>query len=104
MMIRFGESTSFDEITEPAIPIGVESLRFRDHSELLGLANTNTLLPDLIYKFFYYDYLFNNNHTTNIVGEITAVKSTVTDPPQNNNRLMATIKMDKLLVLPYLSI
>ena len=45
MMIRFGESTSFDEITEPAIPIGVESLRFRDHSELLGLANTNTLLP-----------------------------------------------------------
>ncbi|CDY48819.1 BnaC02g33950D [Brassica napus] len=107
MMIRFGESTSFDEITEPAIPIGVESFRFRDHSELLGLANTNTQLPGtalLICKFFYYDYLFNNNHTTNIVGEITAVKSTVTDPPQNNNRLMATIKMDKLLVLPYLSI
>uniref|UniRef100_A0A0D3AV88 Uncharacterized protein n=1 Tax=Brassica oleracea var. oleracea TaxID=109376 RepID=A0A0D3AV88_BRAOL len=85
MMICFGESTSFDEITEPAIPTGVESFRFRDHSELLGLANTNTLLPD-------------------IVGEITAVKSTVTDPSQNNNRLMATIKMDKLLVLPYLSI
>ncbi|CAF1708665.1 unnamed protein product [Brassica napus] len=57
------------------IPIGVETFRFRDHSELLGLANTNTQLPD-------------------IVGEITAVKSTFTDPPQNNNRLMATIKMD----------
>ncbi|KAL0678363.1 hypothetical protein Bca4012_006344 [Brassica carinata] len=49
------------------IPIGVETFRFRDHSELLGLANTNTQLPD-------------------IVGEITAVKSTFTDPPQNNNR------------------
>ncbi|KAL0685132.1 hypothetical protein Bca4012_051980 [Brassica carinata] len=49
MMIRFGESTSFDEITEPAIPIGVESFRFRDHSELLGLANTNTLLPGRLF-------------------------------------------------------
>ncbi|KAG2283300.1 hypothetical protein Bca52824_054520 [Brassica carinata] len=51
MMIRFGESTSFDEITEPAIPIGVESFRFRDHSELLGLANTNTLLPGETYFY-----------------------------------------------------
>ncbi|KAJ4907304.1 Rep_fac-A_C domain-containing protein [Raphanus sativus] len=69
-------STSFDEITEPAIPIGVESFRFRNHSELLGLASTNSRLPD-------------------IVGEIAAVKSTITDPLQNNNRLTATIKMDK---------
>ena len=55
MMIRFGESTSFDEITEPAIPIGVESFRFRNHSELLGLASTNTQLSGLICKFVYYD-------------------------------------------------
>ena len=85
----------------------METFRFRDHSALLGLANTNTQLPGtalLICKFFYYDYLFNNNHPTDIVGGITAVKSTFTDPPQNNNRLMATIKMDKLLILPYLSI
>ncbi|KAH0916377.1 hypothetical protein HID58_030823, partial [Brassica napus] len=63
------------ETHRPNLKTGVESFRFRCHSELLGLANTNTQLPD-------------------IVGEITAVKSTVTDPPQNNNRLMATIKMD----------
>nr|VDD22912.1 unnamed protein product [Brassica oleracea] len=44
-------------------------------SQLLGLANTNTQLPD-------------------IIGEVTAAKSTVTDPPHDKNRLMATIKMD----------
>ncbi|CDY28934.1 BnaA02g25420D [Brassica napus] len=67
-MVRFSDSTCFDEITEPAIPI------FPVH-ELLGLANTNTQLPD-------------------IIGEITAAKSTVTDPPHDKNHLMATIKMD----------
>ncbi|KAL0815319.1 hypothetical protein Bca101_071763 [Brassica carinata] len=65
MMIRFGDSTCFDEITEPAIPIGVESFQFHNHSELLD-----------------------------IIGEIAAVNSTVTDPPHDKNRLMATIKMD----------
>ncbi|KAL0706087.1 hypothetical protein Bca4012_072513 [Brassica carinata] len=75
MMIRFGDSTCFDEITEPAIPIGVESFQFHNHSELLGLANTNF-------------------QSTDIIGEIAAVNSTVTDPPHDKNRLMATIKMD----------
>ena len=28
MMVRFSDSTCFDEITEPAIPIGMESFRF----------------------------------------------------------------------------
>lgn len=107
MMFCFGKSTSFDEITEPTIPIGVESFWFRNHSELLGLASTNSRLPGtalLLCKFVYYDQLFNNNHPTDIVGEIAAVKSTITDPLQNNNRLTATIKMDKLLIVPYLSI
>lgn len=43
--------------------------------QLLGLANTNHQLLDL-------------------TGEITAVKSTVTDPPQDKNRVMGTIEMD----------
>lgn len=49
MMVRFSDSTCFDEITEPAIPI------FPVH-ELLGLANTNTQLPGtaLTCKFVYF--------------------------------------------------
>ncbi|KAF8095208.1 hypothetical protein N665_0339s0077 [Sinapis alba] len=64
------------EVTVSTVPIPLESFRFRNHSEMLGLNNSNNQLPDLI-------------------GEIFAVKSTVTDRPQDKNRVMATIKMDK---------
>ncbi|KAF2554709.1 hypothetical protein F2Q68_00015039 [Brassica cretica] len=75
LMIRFNVSTSFDEIDEPVPALPEETFWFRDQSELLGLANTNTQLPD-------------------IIGEILGVKSTVTDPPEEKNRVMVTIEMD----------
>ncbi|CAN6862516.1 unnamed protein product [Brassica oleracea] len=75
LMIRFNKSTSFDEIDDPVSAFPEEAFRFRDQSELLGLANTNTQLPD-------------------IIGEILSVKSTVTDPPEEKNRVMVTIKMN----------
>ncbi|KAF2616407.1 hypothetical protein F2Q68_00039611 [Brassica cretica] len=65
LLIRFSDSTYFKEVTDPAVPSPPESFRFRNHSEMLGLANTNNQLPDLI-------------------GDITDVKSTVTDPPQGS--------------------
>ncbi|KAF2540081.1 hypothetical protein F2Q68_00031689 [Brassica cretica] len=45
LMIRFNKSTSFDEIDDPVSAFPEEAFRFRDQSELLGLANTNTHLP-----------------------------------------------------------
>ncbi|KAF3568853.1 hypothetical protein DY000_02017798 [Brassica cretica] len=45
LMIRFNKSTSFDEIDDPVSAFPEEAFRFRDQSELLGLANTNTQLP-----------------------------------------------------------
>ncbi|KAL0750668.1 hypothetical protein Bca101_032671 [Brassica carinata] len=71
LMIRFNKSTSFDEIDDPVSAFPEEAFRFRDQSELLGLANTNTQLPD-------------------IIGEILSVKSTVTDPPEEKNRLICS--------------
>ncbi|CAF2098069.1 unnamed protein product [Brassica rapa] len=76
LMIRFNESTSFQELTEPGSPLPDEAFRFRTHSELIGLANTNTQLPD-------------------IIGEILSVKSTVCDPPEEKNRVMVTLKLDR---------
>ncbi|KAL0807775.1 hypothetical protein YC2023_080409 [Brassica napus] len=38
------------------------------------------------------DFLF---RIFDIFGEITAVKSSVSDPPADNNHLMATIKLEK---------
>ncbi|KAL0688251.1 hypothetical protein Bca4012_087928 [Brassica carinata] len=48
------------------------------------------LLPLLITYIYISDSLL----LTDLIGEITAVKSTVTDPPQDKNRVMATIRMD----------
>ena len=48
LMIRFNESTSFQELTEPDSPLPEEAFRFRNHSELIGLANTNTQLPGML--------------------------------------------------------
>ncbi|CAH8385637.1 unnamed protein product [Eruca vesicaria subsp. sativa] len=75
LMIRFAESTGFDEITKLVSPLPIEGFRFRDDTELIGLANTSSQLPD-------------------IIGELIAVKSTVTDPPEEKNRVMATIKLE----------
>ncbi|CDY46865.1 BnaC01g27690D [Brassica napus] len=75
LMIRFSDSTEFDVLSDPVSPIPAEGFRFRNQSELVGLANTNTHLPD-------------------IIGEIVLVKSTVSDPPEDKNRVMVTVKLE----------
>lgn len=45
LLIRFTDLTSFTKVTEPIIPIPQELFRFRDHGEMLGLANSNDQLP-----------------------------------------------------------
>ncbi|CAF2067873.1 unnamed protein product, partial [Brassica napus] len=75
LMIRFSESTSFQVLTEPVSPLPEEAFRFRNQHELIGLANTNNQLPD-------------------IIGEIVSVKSTVCDPPEEKNRVMVTLKLE----------
>ncbi|CAF1983509.1 unnamed protein product [Brassica napus] len=75
LMIRFSDSTEFDVLSDPVSPIPAEGFRFRNQTELVGLANTNTHLPD-------------------IIGEIVLVKSTVSDPPEDKNRVMVTVKLE----------
>ncbi|CAN7105218.1 unnamed protein product [Brassica rapa subsp. narinosa] len=76
LMIRFNESTSFQELTEPGSPLPDEAFRFRTHSELIE-NNTG----------FEFD--------VDIIGEILSVKSTVCDPPEEKNRVMVTLKLDR---------
>ncbi|XP_033137007.1 uncharacterized protein LOC103841209 isoform X2 [Brassica rapa] len=75
LMIRFNDSTEFDVFSDPVSPIPAEGFRFRNQTELVGLANTNTQLPD-------------------IIGEIVVVKSTVSDHPEDKNRVMVTVKLE----------
>lgn len=64
---------------------------------MLGLGNSNNQLPGNASLTTSSDngigYLI--VFLTDLIGEITALKITVTDPPQNKNRVMATIKMEK---------
>ncbi|XP_013613858.1 PREDICTED: uncharacterized protein LOC106320029 [Brassica oleracea var. oleracea] len=48
LLIRLSDSTSFNESIEPAVPIPQESFRFLNYSGMLGLADSNNQLPDLI--------------------------------------------------------
>ncbi|XP_056841679.1 uncharacterized protein LOC108837924 isoform X2 [Raphanus sativus] len=84
-LIRFTDTTSFEKLIEPVSPLPQEGFRFRNQTELVGLANTNTQFPD-------------------IIGEITAVKTTVTEPPEDKNRVMATVKLEGhwLMILRFL--
>lgn len=104
LLIRFSDSTSFMKVTEPAEPIPLESFRFRNHSEMLGLANSNNQLPgNAPFTISYTSvigYLIVS--FTDLIGEITGVKSTVSDPPQDKNRVMPTIKMEKYVLLSFL--
>lgn len=47
LMIRFSDMTSFKELPAPVSPLPEEAFRFRNQSELVGLANTSTQLPGI---------------------------------------------------------
>ncbi|KAG5397181.1 hypothetical protein IGI04_018995 [Brassica rapa subsp. trilocularis] len=45
LLIRFNENTTFEEITDHVSPLREEAFRFRNQSEMIGLAKTNTQFP-----------------------------------------------------------
>ncbi|XP_048618544.1 uncharacterized protein LOC106400286 [Brassica napus] len=87
LMIRFSDSTEFDVLSDPVSPIPAVGFRFRNQTELVGLANTNTQLLAS-------EHLISILNTVDIIGEIVSVKSTVTDPPEDKNRVMVTVKLE----------
>ncbi|KAL0688668.1 hypothetical protein Bca4012_088345 [Brassica carinata] len=48
LLIRFNDTTSLDVLTDLVSPLPEESLGFRNQTKLLGLANTNTQLPEIV--------------------------------------------------------
>ncbi|KAH0869386.1 hypothetical protein HID58_076408, partial [Brassica napus] len=68
LLIRFNESTYFEELTEPVSPLPEEAFRFQSDIDL---------------KLY-----------VDIIGEILGVKNTVCDPPEEKNRVMVTMKLD----------
>nr|VDC93837.1 unnamed protein product [Brassica oleracea] len=74
LSIRFNDGTSFDKLPESVRPIPTELFRFRSYNRLLELANTGKQLPD-------------------ILGELTAIRSTITDRIPGAQRVMLTLRL-----------
>ncbi|CAH2035718.1 unnamed protein product [Thlaspi arvense] len=72
--IRFTDFTKFVEIPETTQQIPKESFKFRNHEELVALANTNSDLPD-------------------IIGEVTMIRTTLNEQTQKTQRIMAQIRL-----------
>nr|VDC81641.1 unnamed protein product [Brassica rapa] len=73
--IRFNEGTSLEKITASARPIPTELFRFMPYGRLLELANTGKQLPD-------------------IIGELSAIRSTITDRIAGAQRVMLTLRLE----------
>ncbi|XP_013597127.1 PREDICTED: uncharacterized protein LOC106305292 [Brassica oleracea var. oleracea] len=78
--IRFSDLTDFDEITEPVSSIPQELFQFSDYEQLqhiflVTLSNSSTpALQSNSVLYFKCSFL-----TPNIIGELTAIRSTVND-------------------------
>ncbi|XP_013583329.1 PREDICTED: uncharacterized protein LOC106292272 [Brassica oleracea var. oleracea] len=73
--ILFYEGTDFEKLAATARIIPTEHFRFRTHEQILELANTSRQLPD-------------------VIGEVRAIRSTITDRLPGAQRVMLTLRME----------
>ncbi|RID80083.1 hypothetical protein BRARA_A02776 [Brassica rapa] len=74
--IRLNDETFFETKTDSDKDIPTEIFRFHSHEQLLALTNTNRELPD-------------------IVGEVSSVRSTITDGLRGPQRVMVTLRLEE---------
>ncbi|CAN6882633.1 unnamed protein product [Brassica oleracea] len=77
--IRFNEGTDFEKLSATARIIPTEHFRFRTHEQILELANTSRQLPD-------------------VIGEVRAIRSTITDRLPGAQRVMLTLRVERYSV------
>ncbi|WZZ42293.1 hypothetical protein YC2023_038552 [Brassica napus] len=76
--ILFNEGTDFEKLAATARTIPTEHFRFRPHGQILELANTSRQLPD-------------------VIGEVRAIRSTITDRLPGAQRVMLTLRVESLI-------
>ncbi|KAL0733358.1 hypothetical protein Bca4012_009568 [Brassica carinata] len=75
--IRFNEGTAVEKLATTARTIPTEHFRFRTHQQILELAKSGRQLPD-------------------VIGELRAIRSTITDMIPGAQRVMLTLRVDRL--------
>ncbi|KAL0731217.1 hypothetical protein Bca4012_027311 [Brassica carinata] len=85
--IRFNEGTAVEKLASTARTIPTEHFRFRTHKQILELANSGRQLPGNASP--YYNF-------SDVIGELRAIRSTITDRIPGAQRVMLTLRVDGL--------
>ncbi|CAN6896825.1 unnamed protein product, partial [Brassica oleracea] len=101
--IHFNDGTFFETKTDSDKDIPTELFRFRSHEQLLTLANTNRELPGIyllfnkliqVHSFTSINVCFFLSSFQDIVGEVSSVRSTITDGLRGPQRVMVTLRLE----------
>ncbi|CAF2042186.1 unnamed protein product [Brassica napus] len=100
--IRFNEGTSFEKIATTSRIIPTEHFRFRPYEQILELANTGKQLPGIILDlWFAICFLIKqlilglNDYILDVMGELRAMRSTITDRLPGAQRVMLTLRLER---------
>ena len=101
--ILFYEGTDFEKLAATARIIPTEHFRFRTHEQILELANTSRQLPGIsfldirLFKSFR-TVTWSYYNTSDVIGEVRAIRSTITDRLPGAQRVMLTLRMERYSV------
>lgn len=108
--IRFNDGTAFEKLATTVRIIPTEHFRFRPYEQLIELANTGKQLPGIYFRIdFYVGFLISRtnviscDNVSDVMGEIRAIRSTITDHIPGAQRVMLTLRLERyfgLSVIP----
>ncbi|CAN6977817.1 unnamed protein product [Brassica rapa subsp. trilocularis] len=78
VFIRFNDGTAFDKVTTPVRTITTENFSFRPYDQIL---------PGII--------IFNLSMVVDVMGELCAIRSTITDHFPGAQRVMLTLHLER---------
>ncbi|KAG2243940.1 hypothetical protein Bca52824_094225 [Brassica carinata] len=101
--IRFNDGTEFEKLATTTRTIPTEHFRFRPYDQILELANIGKQLPGIIILLFYYgrwllmscSNVFPIHNMSNIMGELSAVRSTITDRISGAQCVMLNLRLGR---------
>lgn len=103
LSIRFNEGTEFvEKKTEPVRPIPTEVFRFMPYTQLISLANTGKQLPGMrLWHVVLHNFVVVCVNVRSLIpfpdimGELNAIRSTVTDCIPGAQRVMLTLRLER---------
>ncbi|CAF2045914.1 unnamed protein product [Brassica napus] len=96
LAIQFNNFTKFIEVHAVPNPIPTEKIRLHKFEELMNLANTNVQLPNPYLSYIFGHLIPASFALSEIIGEVSNIRTIYNDKSQTTQRVMVHIKIDKL--------